>query len=474
MASTAAVAEEPAEDSWWGDLRDAAVRFAVASAVFAAVSEGGQWVRRALRSRRGSKRAGGPIAALVLRPSLRFGAWAALFGLSYRAVRRLTRSSALAGAAAGATTAMLLPLRGTLADPVELALHAAVRAGEHLLQVGVDRGYCHPVLGEHGGTLLFVAACTEIMFAWFYEPDALPRTYNHWITRMADMDSRLLDALRALRVGRVRYGQQSPVLRQYCMDHHLDPTRADLAHGFIPCSVVHPHHGGACLSHFAERVTHGAVAAMSLYVPVHALAAAVVMLGRRANRERTHHDDGSSSSSSMTGSIIPTLPPRAAEPALSTEAVPSVRSGSSSTHASPEAPLLRDVALRVLFGAMRSSAFLGLFIGLAWYGVCLTRNSLHDDWTAGPLLGSFLSGWSVLLEPPQRRMELACYVLPRALHSVWFRLKRAGLARDVPYFHVLLSMLACAILASAWEQRSTSLRPMVRAILGLMLRNSPR
>lgn len=73
--------------------------------------------------------------------------------------------------------------------------------------------------------------------------------------------------------------------------------------------------------------------------------------------------------------------------------------------------------LTVLRASLRSSAFLGSFIGLVWGGVCLTRQTLQDDTVFGPLFGSFLSGWSIFIERKHRRAELACYVLPRALQS---------------------------------------------------------
>lgn len=52
------------------------------------------------------------------------------------------------------------------------------------------------------------------MYDWFYHPDALPAMYNRWITGMARMDSRLLEALRQLKAGNARYGEHSDVLRE--------------------------------------------------------------------------------------------------------------------------------------------------------------------------------------------------------------------------------------------------------------------
>ena len=123
--------------------------------------------------------------------------------------------------------------------------------------------------------MVFVGACTQIMFSWFYQPDALPRSYRVWIDRMADMDPRLLTALRQLRSGRVRYGRASTILRDYCVDYHLDPVRADLVHGHIPCTIVHPNCGETCSQNLAARAWRGAKAAAVVYLPVHVLGAVV-------------------------------------------------------------------------------------------------------------------------------------------------------------------------------------------------------
>ncbi|KAJ3334979.1 hypothetical protein HDU91_002425, partial [Kappamyces sp. JEL0680] len=68
----------------------------------------------------------------------------------------------------------------------------------------------------------------------------------------------------------------------------------------------------------------------------------------------------------------------------------------------------------------RSSAFLGAFIALIWGSICVARHTFNPlDGPSGPMLGSFLSGFSVLLEHPGRRRQLALYCLPKAVDSFW-------------------------------------------------------
>jgi hypothetical protein len=313
---------------------------------------------------------------------------------------------------------MLGPLRGTIADPVEFALHSAVRAAEQLLREAGSAGVLPAALSEHGSVLVFVAACTQIMFCWFYQPDALPRSYRTWITRMADMDKRLITALQQLRSGRVRYGKVTPILKDYCSDHFLDPRRADLVHGHIPCSIVHPASGESCIHNCMTRATGGMLMSLLLYVPVHA-----------------------AGSTLRTGRTLAALSAAGAPP-------------------SELAQVLLEALNRIAYGSVRSSAFLGLFIGLVWYGVCLTRNAFQSDLTLGPLFGSFLCGWTILLEQPRRRADLAMFVLPRALHAAWFSLKRSTPLQDLPFFYVALAAVSGGILIPAWERDMSAARAM--------------
>lgn len=432
--SAASDASGPAVPEWLVRLgKAAAVRFCVGFGAAMVLEHGGELALSALRGGRPRRRAHSPglgaqpwsghAHAAAGRRAFRVGVWAAATGASYAVVRRLSGSAALAGAVAGSTVAVLGPLRGTFVDPVELSLHAAVRAAEHVLASATSNGHLPAAFREHGATLVFVAACTQIMFSWFYQPEALPRSYAVWIDRMAQMDTRLLTALRQLRSGRVRYGRASPILRDYCLDHHLDPRQADLVHGHIPCSIVHPRCGESCVTNLGDRAWRGALAALLVYVPVHALAGLAALVPKLLALQR----DGGG------GASLP--------------------AGTSRLAAAGTAVL--TAAARIASNSARSSAFLGLFIGLAWYGVCLTRNALKSDLSLGPFVGSFLAGWAILLEPRRRRAELAMFTMPRALHAAWFGLKSAGLGlKDVPFVHVAVAAAAGAVLAPDWERHA--------------------
>ena len=97
----------------------------------------------------------------------------------------------------------------------------------------------------------------------------------------------------------------------------------------------------------------------------------------------------------------------------------------------PRTRLTRAVLLSILREATRSSAFLGAFIALFYYSVCVCRSligpKVFDRKTATPMMwdsglavaiGCALCGWSILLEAPRRRQELAFFVGPKAVATL--------------------------------------------------------
>ena len=90
----------------------------------------------------------------------------------------------------------------------------------------------------YGDTALFTISCAEIMYSWFYTPETLPPTYVKWISKMADMDHRLLDFLKLKRLGYIEYGKHSDMLSTYCLDNGFNPSVGDTINGFLDCQLV--------------------------------------------------------------------------------------------------------------------------------------------------------------------------------------------------------------------------------------------
>ena len=77
-----------------------------------------------------------------------------------------------------------------------------------------------PQLADAGA---FAASSAIVMWAWFYLPERLPKSYEKWIGQIARVDSRLIEALRRCRRGEFVYGKdtgQAPLLESMCKDYN--------------------------------------------------------------------------------------------------------------------------------------------------------------------------------------------------------------------------------------------------------------
>jgi hypothetical protein len=94
-----------------------------------------------------------------------------------------------------------------------------------------------------------------------------------------------------------------------------------------------------------------------------------------------------------------------------------------------------------------------VYATLAWLVPCYVRNFYGQEKTLGYLLNGFLSGASVILEVPSRRIELAMYCLPRALESFWNILTsgKYKYLRNIPNGEVWLFSMAMGIIMTIYQ-----------------------
>jgi hypothetical protein len=212
-----------------------------------------------------------------------------------------------------------------------------------------------------------LSACV-VMWAWFYLPERLPRSYNKWIGQAAQVDSRLIEALRQARRGEWVYGKdtgQAHILGSMCKDYGWPVEWGDPEKTIpIPCEMVHMGVGHSCEKHAASRFLKAFRFALATYLPLQ-----LAMRLRAPSREN---------------------------------------------------------ALQGVKEAARSSAFLGSFVSLFYYSVCLSRTRLGPKalgdrvspmmWDSGLCVaaGCMMCGWSILIEKARRRQEIAFFVAPRA------------------------------------------------------------
>ena len=223
---------------------------------------------------------------------------------------------------------------------------------------------------------VFALSSGVIMWAWFYLPDTLPRAYNEWIYQAAQIDRRLIQALRRARWDEFVYGKdtgQASLLQSMCKEYDWPVVWGDPAKTVpIPCEMVHMGTGTSCHIHALTRFARAFRFALTTYLPLQ-------LLVKARN--------------------------------------PSIR------------------AFRLACkDALRSSAFLGAFVGIFYYSVCLSRTLIGPKvfsreritpmmWDQGLCVGAgcAMCGWSILIEAEKRRQEVAFFVAPRAAATLFPR-----------------------------------------------------
>lgn len=254
------------------------------------------------------------------------------------------------------------------------------------------------------------------MWSWIYSPSRLPRSYNKWIKSAAAVDERLLTALRRCRWGEIQYGVetgQAHVLQGMCKDYHLPLWYGDPTKAIpFPCEIVHMGTGQNCEYHALSRFVRSFIWAFSSYLPLN-----LILTARNPSAKRF---------------------------------------------------------IGAFKSSVRSSAFLGTFIALYYYGICLTRSrigpqifgtSIPDRQSIDGGLciggGCILCGWSVLIENEGRRKELGLFVAPRALATL---LPRRYLMED-QWKETLAFAASTAVVFTCISERPER----VRGVLGKLL-----
>ncbi|KAF9893726.1 hypothetical protein FE257_009896 [Aspergillus nanangensis] len=261
---------------------------------------------------------------------------------------------------------------------------------------------------------VFATSAAIVMWAWFYLPERLPRSYEKWIGEVAKVDIRLIEALRRARMGTFVYGKetgQAPLLQSMCKDYAWplewgDPKETTP----IPCEMVHMGCGPNCEKHAASRFAKTFKFACATYIPLQ-----IVFRLR------------------------------------------SMKSAQS----------LR----RAVSDALRSSAFLASFVTLFYYGVCLARTrvgpKIFKKETVTPLMwdsglcvgvGCLMCGWSILVESARKRQEIALFVAPRAVATVLPRFYH----KKYQYRERVTFAISAAILFTCLQERPS----MVRGVFG--------
>ncbi|KAH6640716.1 integral membrane protein [Chaetomium tenue] len=282
---------------------------------------------------------------------------------------------------------------------------------------------------------VFALSSGLVMWTWFYHPPRLPRAYNKWISSAAAVDSRLIEALRRCRQRTLLYGRdtgQADLLGGMCADYGWPAAWGDPARSVpFPCEMVHMGCGPSCEWHALSRFARSFRWAMTSYLPLSLLLALRSGGGRTRNPKTTR-----------------------------------------------QAALLTTLR-RITLSASRSSAFLAAFITLFYYGVCLARTRIgphilskttaaRQTIDGGLCVGAgcVLCGWSILLENAGRRKDMALFVAPRALATLFPR----RYALEKQWRETVVFAVSTAVVMTCFREKPGRVRGMMGGVLGSVFR----
>lgn len=117
------------------------------------------------------------------------------------------------------------------------------------------------------------------------------------------------------------------------------------------------------------------------------------------------------------------------------------------------------MTIRALLSCLRSTCFLALFCALYGSVVCAQRNLVSVDHRSIYYLAGVISSLSILIEKKSRRGELALYVLPRAVDSLYMQLLDRKWMASVPHGDLALFCVAMGGLMYFYKKQPSTMSP---------------
>lgn len=127
-----------------------------------------------------------------------------------------------------------------------------------------------------------------------------------------------------------------------------------------------------------------------------------------------------------------------------------------------------------VFSTLRSTTFLATFCSVFMATVCSYRKIIDTDHRFYYWLCGFLCSGSILLEKKSKRSELALYVLPRALDSLYLLLLDRKWVPFLPAGDTFLFAFSMGSLMYYYKHQSSTVAPLLKWIFDLLLKGEPR
>ncbi|KAL0090897.1 hypothetical protein J3Q64DRAFT_1707611 [Phycomyces blakesleeanus] len=351
--------------------------------------------------------------------ALRFGAMFGSFALLWKSVNngmRLYRGKEdrlngfVGGAAAGLAILFEKPNRR-----VDIAQQLLVRAVQAIYNAGKARDIFY---FKNGDSLLFGLTCAQILYAYTMQPQTLPPDFYVFMVKAARVPESLL-RLNAKNIRKIPFeaGEALHAIKRHRPTQHAIDVVSKLSSLPVvtPCEAVHPWMD-SCNSTAIERFSLVFKSMMPVYGTLH---------------------------------FVPLL-------LLRTKSV-------------LESPV--KMLSRTAINTIKSGAFLASFVSIYQAQVCVHRKLVDMGITSmNSKYFHFCYGFvcaytSIFIEDKKRRSELALYVLPKAIQSLYLIAYQHRLIFKLKHFEVLMSSAAMAVIMSFYQDEPDVLSNFVRKIM---------
>ncbi|EQC28741.1 hypothetical protein SDRG_13425 [Saprolegnia diclina VS20] len=318
-------------------------------------------------------------------------------------------TTALAGTLAGSAVVFVEPERRR-----SLALYALARALQCLYNSAKSRDAWHFWGSQwaHGDSLLFGLTSAQVMYTFIMRPSILPKEYSSFIQRTGPVGYKVLNFVQRNTSG---LPVEPAEITRFLSDKgspfvYTSTTNLPKC---IPCGLIH-HPTTSCSYGFLLTLIKAMRSTLPLYMSLN-IVPQVVLQFRRFLR-------------------------------------------------TPIYSLFQGVV-----GGFRSTLFMGSFVAVYQAAICVFRCLLKRDHKAAYFAAGLVSSFAIFIEAKSRRSELALYVLPRAVDSLFIMLRDTRWLADVPYGEVMLFGLSMGAIMFCFEHERQNLSPMVRSLLDRFL-----
>jgi hypothetical protein len=251
---------------------------------------------------------------------------------------------------------------------------------------------------QHGDTVLMMLSACQVLFGYIFEQDTLPPSYLKFLLGAGRMSKPVIHSV-------AHVGRGLPFREGYATyANKIVPgvmKRVVTGQKYPVCGVMHP--GQSCGGHYCSFVwNHLIKYSLMMYLPLNLTS---VVLFRRKQ-------------------------------------------------------LVQDplkLLKKVVTSCVRSASFLSVYCGNAWLAQCVLRSlNMYSGLTSWLAVG-VSAGSAVLLEQPNRRIELAIYCMSPALQSFYKCMRKWGYIGKIHHIELLMFGFAMGLIMYFHEKNQKHL-----------------